>query len=365
MIFPSVKFSLEKNISSHHKVPHGGLYSDKLGDDPRFIDFSSNVNPIGFPSSITKIINNRKLFSVYPDPDSSELRKTIQKSIGINEDQIVVGNGATEIIYNFCRAFLNKNSNVLIPIPTFGEYEAASRLSDAKITFLKTMNLNENIPEIQDQMAKTKCIFVCNPNNPTGVLIQKNKMLKIVESAYDKSVFVFLDECFIELVPYSDESLITKLKEFDNLFILRSLTKSFGLAGLRVGYGLGHKKIIDVLQKIKIPWNVNAIAQKAASKAITNLSHLRKTRQLIKQELEFLTRSISQIDGFTCYDSSTNFILIKSKIDSTKIQEKLLKKKILIRDCSNFRGLDNKFIRIAVRTHKENVILVRALANLT
>src|SRR5215831_15676447 len=172
MIFPSVKFSLEKNISSHHKVPHGGLYSDNLGDDPRFIDFSSNVNPIGFPSSITKIINNRKLFSVYPDPDSSELRKTVQKSIGINEDQIVVGNGATEIIYNFCRAFLNKNSNVLIPIPTFGEYEAASRLSDAKITFLKTMNLNENIPEIQDQMAKTKCIFVCNPNNPTGVLIQ-------------------------------------------------------------------------------------------------------------------------------------------------------------------------------------------------
>src|SRR5690242_8601892 len=356
MIFHGVKFVLERNVSNHNVIQHGGFYSSGLQYDPKFIDFSSNVNPLGFPSSITKIINkNRSLFSVYPDPDSSKLRDDLQKYTGIKKNQIIVGNGATEIIYNFCKVFLHKDSDILIPVPTFGEYEAASRLSGSKITFFKTMNLNKNISEFQDLVTKTKCIFVCNPNNPTGMLLYKNNILKILESAYNKSVLMFLDECFIELVPDSNESLVQYLEEFDNLFILRSLTKSFGLAGLRIGYGLGNKKVIDVLQRIKVPWNVNGLAQMAASEALSNVSHLNKTRKLIKKELKFLKDSISKINGFVCYDSSTNFILIKSRINSKKIQEKLIAKKILIRDCSNFRGLDNKFIRVAVRTHKENV----------
>src|SRR5574342_1381380 len=123
-------------------------------------------------------------------------------------------------------------------------------------------------------ITKNNFIFLCNPNNPTGSLVKRKNMLKILETAYDKSATVFLDECFIELVPESNESLISNLKEFDNLFILRSLTKSFGLAGLRVGYGLGSKKIIDTLTRIKIPWNVNGLAQKAASTAISSRSHL-------------------------------------------------------------------------------------------
>jgi threonine-phosphate decarboxylase len=362
MVFHGVKFALERNVSNHRIMQHGGFYSSGLQYDSRFIDFSSNVNPLGFPSSITKIINkNRSLLSVYPDPDSSKLRDDLQKYTGVQKNQIIVGNGATEIIYNFCKVFLRKDSNVLISIPTFGEYEAASRLSGTRITFSKTMNLNKNTSELQDLVTKTNCIFVCNPNNPTGILISKNNLLKILESAYNKSALMFLDECFIELVPNSNESLVQYLKEFNNLFILRSLTKSFGLAGLRVGYGLGNKKVIDVLQRTKIPWNVNGLAQMAASEALSNISHLRKTRKLIKKELKFLKDSISKINGFTCYDSSTNFILIKSRMNSKKIQEKLIEKKILIRDCSNFRGLNNKFIRIAVRTHKENVKLVRAL----
>jgi threonine-phosphate decarboxylase len=362
MVLHGVKFAIEKNVSNHHVIQHGGFYSHGLQYDSRFIDFSSNVNPLGFPSSITKIIHkNRSFFSVYPDPNSSKLRDDLQKYTGIKKNQIIVGNGATEIIYNFCKVFLHKNSNVLIPIPTFGEYEAASRLSNSRITFFKTMNLNKNISELHDLITKTNCIFVCNPNNPTGILTSKNNLLKILESAYNKSAFMFLDECFIELVPDLNESLVHYLKEFDNLFILRSLTKSFGLAGLRIGYGLGNKKVIDVLQRVKIPWNINGLAQMAASEALSKVTHLRETRKLIKKELKFLKDSISKINSFTCYDSSTNFILIKSNMSSKKIQEKLIAKKILIRDCSNFRGLDNKFIRVAVRTHKENVKLVRAL----
>jgi threonine-phosphate decarboxylase len=154
---------------------------------------------------------------------------------------------------------------------------------------------------------------------------------------------------------------VSHLKEFDNLFILRSLTKSFGLAGLRIGYGLGSKQVIETLQKIKIPWNVSGVAQKSAITALSDSSHLPKTLNLIKKESKFLIDSISKIRGFTCYNSATNFILIKSSIPSDKLQNKLLKRNILIRDCSTFRGLNDNFIRIAVRTHKENLKLVEAL----
>ena len=357
-----MKFRLERNISDHIPVPHGGIFSSGLQIDSKIIDFSSNVNPLGSPASVKDVIRkNMDLLSVYPDPNSLKLRNDLAKYTGITKDQIVVGNGATEIIYNFCTAFLSKKSLVVIPIPTFGEYEAATTLRGAKISYLRTMNLNKNISQLQDSFTKADCSFICNPNNPTGILISRKNMLKILEAAYDKSTFMFVDECFIELAPKSNESLVTYLKEFDNLFILRSLTKSFGLAGLRIGYGLASKKIIDVLLRIKIPWNVNGLAQKAASAALSSISHLNKTRQLVKRELEFMTASISKIRGFTCYDSSTNFILIKSKMNSKMVQKKLIEKKILVRDCSTFRGLDNKFIRVAIRTHKENVKLVRAL----
>ncbi|MDE1724704.1 MAG: histidinol-phosphate transaminase [Thaumarchaeota archaeon] len=324
------------------------------------LDFSSNVNPLGFPSSVKNAFKNLSQTSVYPDPDSNDLRTVLQKFTGISKNQIVVGNGATEIIYNYCAAFLKKQ-NVLIPIPTFSEYASAAKLNNAKLYFFKTMDLNKDLEEFENMIPKKNCIFLCNPNNPTGSILKKRNVLRIIESAHDKSAMVFLDECFIELVPDGNESVISYMKEFDNLFILRSLTKSFGLAGLRIGYGLGNKKIVEILQKIKIPWNVSGIAQKSAVLALSDKSHISKTLNLIKKESKFLTDSVSKIPGFTCYNSATNFILIKSDIPSSQLQNKLLKKNILVRDCSTFRGLNSNFIRIAVRTHQENLKLVEAL----
>jgi threonine-phosphate decarboxylase len=355
-----VKIQVPKSVENHRVAAHGGIFSVDPKYNVELLDFSSNVNPLGFPLSVRNAFKNLPQVSIYPDPDSNELRTILQKSTGISKNQIVVGNGATEIIYNYCAAFLQKQ-NVLIPIPTFSEYESAAKLNDAKIHFFKTMDLNKDLARFEDAITKKNCIFLCNPNNPTGVLVKKKNMLHILESAYDKSTMVFLDECFIELVPGGNESIVSHLKEFDNLFILRSLTKSFGLAGLRIGYGLGSKKVIEILQKIKIPWNVNGVAQKSAVMALSDRSHLPKTLNLIKKESKFLIDSISKIRGFTCYNSATNFILIKSSIPSNKLQNKLLKRNILIRDCSTFRGLNNNFIRIAVRTHKENLKLVEAL----
>ncbi len=359
-----MKLRVEREIADHKTVTHGGIYSAGLEYDPQIIDFSSNINPLGYPVSIkNQLEKSYQFFSIYPDPDSTSLRNHLAKYTGTSKNQIIVGNGATEIIYNFCQAFL-KGRRVLIPIPTFGEYESAAKLHGATVNLFETMNLNHDTSKLSDTIPKNDCVFVCNPNNPTGSLTKRKNMLKIVESAHKNSVLVFVDECFIELASNPKESLVPHLKEFDNLFILRSLTKSFGLAGLRVGYGLGNTKIIEVLQKIKIPWNVNGFAQDIAIKALSDKSHLSKTRKIISQERKFLSKSISKISSFTCYDSETNFILIKSKINSKQLQKKLLKKDILIRDCSTFRGLDNRFIRIAVRTHKENLKLIQALKNL-
>ena len=142
-----MKFNLEKNILNHITVQHGGIYSTNMKLDPKIVDFSSNVNPLGFPYSVKNVIKkNISLLSVYPDPNSSKLKDNLEKYIGIPKRQIVIGNGATEIIYNFCKVFIRKNNRVIIPIPTFGEYEAAALLQGGRISYLKTMNLNEKIP---------------------------------------------------------------------------------------------------------------------------------------------------------------------------------------------------------------------------
>lgn len=359
-----VRLGVEPHVANHKTVTHGGIYSAGLEFDSKILDFSSNVNPLGVPPAIRKgLKQNSTMFSVYPDSDSTRLRDHLEKYTGIPKNQVTVGNGATEIIYNFSKGFLSKR-NVLIPIPVFGEYESAARLNGARVSYFKTMNLNQDIDDFLKTISKNQCIFICNPNNPTGVLISQKNMLKILDLSHDKSALVFVDECFIELASNPKESIASKLCEFDNLFILRSMTKSFGLAGLRVGYGLGSKKMIGIINKIKIPWNVSGIAQNVAIMALTNRSHLEKTRKLIEKERKFLNISISKINGFRCYDSDANFILIKSKISSKQLQKKLLRENILIRDCSSFRGLDKRFIRIAIRTPYENKRLVKELGKI-
>ena len=355
-----MKITTKRSIATHNPVTHGGRYSVN-NQDPRIIDFSSNISPAGMPTSIKSILKKRlDQMTYYPDLHSNDLISGLKKYTGLPESNLIVGNGAIEIIYNFCSAFLSKKC-ILIPVPTFGEYEAAAKLADCNIIYFKTMNLAENIDSFISQIPVNGCVFVCNPNNPTGTILSKKQLTKIISSAKQKSCLVFIDECFIELVPQSNQSILNLVKRYDNLFVLRSLTKSFGLAGIRIGYAGASKEIISILQKMKIPWSVNALAQEAGIIAIKNKSHLTKSKSIIKKESSFLRTKIADIKGFECHDTSTNFILIKTKQDSTKLQKKLLKHKVLIRDCKSFRGLNNHYIRIAVKSRKDNLKLIQAL----
>ena len=360
------------NIKNLKPCVHGGDVVDAAGKSgfrrEEILDFSSNVNPLG-PSE-KALEAARKCFTeipAYPDSNCNELRQAIASHFsGISKNNVVVGNGSTELIYLFAEAFLKKGEVALIPTPTFGEYESAVRKTGETAKFVKLdKNFNVDGSVYIREMGGAKMVFLCNPNNPTSILIPNETLTGIVERALKQNSLVFLDEDFLEFVEKEKTlSLVSKIKHHPNLFILRSFTKIFGLTGLRVGYGIACEEIINVLSCAKIPWNVNCLAQAAAVAALKDEEHLRMTRDLIKKEKTQLLTELKQFRSFKVYPPDANFFFIdirKSGLTATELTNKLLQQSILIRDCTSFRGLDQYYVRVAVKTRYENVRLIEAL----
>lgn len=342
---------------------HGGVYSV----DPSLvkIDFSSNVNPLGVSKTVLSSIKKDlgSLSSSYPDPECNDLKKSLSDYLNIHCECINVGNGATEIIHNFARLFARKK--VIIPSPSFCEYELASRRMGASIFLVPLQNLNLDADQIVEKAKGSDAIFLCNPNNPTGLLYRKS--LKTIIERVDNSTKILLDECFIELVNASDRhTMIRNIGEFDNLIILRSLTKSFGLAGLRLGYSVSNSKLAEKLAAVRISWNVNGIAQRAGIVALTDLEHLAKARTIVKEERDFMYVNIrKKTQCFVPSKSDANYFLIRltnNKYSSTEIRDSLLTQSgVLVRDCSTFSRMGSNYIRVAIKNHEENLILLNAL----
>ncbi len=343
---------------------HGGSHYQKRVRE-NLLDFSTNVNPLGpSPRVISAIKKNFKLISEYPDPYSRELKNAIMEYTGVDKECVVVGNGANELIHLFAAAFVKKGDKVVIPVPTFFEYEFSCDKNSGDINYVELNDFAFNKELIMDAINKeSKLLFLCNPNNPSGILAHQKDVEAVLEHAYNNNTLVMLDECFIDFVDDPQKnSFLSAFKNYENLVVLRTLTKGFGLAGLRVGYCLANKKISWVLDKTKVPWSVNALAQKAAVAALGDIAHLDKTRSLIKREKKYLLENIAKMKQYKPYRSDTNFFLIKlADIDSPLLQEQLLKKNILVRDCSTFTALGTDFIRVAVQRHKANTLLVKAL----
>jgi threonine-phosphate decarboxylase len=343
--------------------------AEESGRKPHeILDFSSSVNPQG-PSK-KALEAAKKAFSqiaAYPDSNSTELRQVIANHFGsINKQNVVVGNGSTELMYMFADTFLKKGETALIPAPTFGEYESAVCKTGETPKFLKLgKSLNVQVASFKTEISCAKIIFLCNPNNPTSMLIPKETLTGIIESALEHDSLVFLDEDFLEFV--EDEKALTmigKINAYPNLFILRSFTKIFGLTGLRVGYGIANEEIINVLSCAKIPWNVNCLAQAAAVAALKDEKHLYVTRELIKKEKAWLNAELGKFGSFKFSMPDANFFFInirKSGLTASQLKSKLLKQGILIRDCTSFRGLDEFYVRIAVKTRVENEQLIEAI----
>lgn len=332
------------------------------------LDFSSSVNPLG-PSqkALDSITESLAQIAAYPDSNSNQLREVIAANFdGLDKGNVVVGNGSTELMYLFAETFLNKGEVALMPAPTFGEYESAVRKAGGIPKFSRLNgDFQISLDSFIREMKGVKIVFLCNPNNPTGKTLPKPTLTTIVESALNQGTLVFLDEDFLEFV--QDEqahSLISKIKQYPNLLILKSFTKIYGLTGLRVGYGIASKEIINVLLCAKLPWNVNCLAQSAAVAALKDIEHLKVTLELIKKEKAWLFSELGKVEGFRFELPDANFFFIdieKSGLTAAELKRRLLAEGILIRDCSSFQGLDGFHVRIAVKTHGENEQLIEAL----
>lgn len=362
---------------------HGGIHSANNVKSIH-VDFSSNINPLGTSKKVISKLSGNTITDLaynYPDPKCNHLKKRIIESILCDNtfkpsDNIIVGNGATELIHYFADAFA-RGKNVGISIPTFCEYELAVKRKNGKIRYFPPAKGDSNfkidyesiVRAANDPNCDLACLFLCNPNNPTGGYFE-DEILKILEKTSNKTK-ILLDESFIEFVnndavnKRNDTNLFIKMtKDYDNLVVLRSLTKIYGLAGLRVGYAVSSKRLIDSLANNLISWNVNGIAQYAAIESIKDKSHLQKTISNNAIERERLYKLLSKIKKLKVLPSHTNFYLLEvlDRISSTDLYDLLLKKYgVLVRDCTSFTGMNNKFIRIAIKTKKENNLLLRAL----
>jgi threonine-phosphate decarboxylase len=359
----------EKKFNSLDSCSHGGIYSTKNYLQVK-IDFSSNINPLGISRQVLKEIrkNIKQISHVYPDSNCNLLKKSIAEYIkhDIDKEWISVGNGATEIIHNFVRAVSLTNA-IIIP-PTFCEYELASKRCKMKINFIslsKKLQIQaDKVIEKSKKINSNSLIFICNPNNPTG-LVNTQMIEKILSSIDCSKTILLLDESFIEFLnDIGKESLMSKIKEYNNLAILRSMTKSYGLAGLRLGYMVANPRLIRKLKPFQIPWSVNGIAQIAGIAALNDQDHVIRAKKIIEREKNYMYKQINKKENqANALRSDVNFFLIKLKnINSITYQKILLDfHGIYVRDCSSFRGMSSDFIRVAVKTHKDNVRLLKAI----
>lgn len=354
----------------HREVSdHGGnIYkvAEETGiPENRIIDFSASINPLGLSESVKQVIQSEMDGLVnYPDPDAKKLKQKIAHANNIDAETIVCGNGSTELIYLIPRALRPKN--VLIPAPTFSEYEKAVRLNEnvrVKRPELRAENkFRLNADEFASEMQGCDMAFLCNPNNPTGALMSREEVREIAKEASRVRCCLVVDEAFIDFIP--EESVITDTADNPYLVVLRSMTKFHAITGLRVGYGAFHQELINKVQKYKEPWTVNNLAQAAGAAALGDKYYIEETYSLMKREKEFLEKSFDEA-GIRYYPSSANYFLIKippsPPLPKEGITDALRRKGILVRDCSNFKGLDGSYIRVAVKSREHNEMLIKEL----
>ncbi|MEN8262769.1 MAG: threonine-phosphate decarboxylase CobD [Nitrospirota bacterium] len=350
---------------------HGGnLYeiAEETGiPEDELIDFSASINPLGVSEKVRDVIHAGIDGLVnYPDPETTLLRRKLAEHYDIGPAAILCGNGSTELIYLIPRAL--QPERVLIPSPSFSEYEKAvsSKRKAYSVTAVREIKLNkENKFEINpdkyiEQMIGCDMAFLCNPNNPTGTLLGRHEVLRIAEAARAEKCLLVVDEAFIDFCP--EESVINHVKENPYLIVLRSMTKFYALTGLRIGYGIIHGDLIKTIRKFKEPWTVNNLAQKAAVAAIDDHSYIQDTVKLMSDEKKYMEKSFRDM-GVEFSPSAANFYLLKMKNAGHLVNE-LKQKGLVVRDCSNFKGLDSSYVRVAVKSHTDNERLIEELSKL-
>ncbi|MBI1820999.1 MAG: threonine-phosphate decarboxylase [Nitrospirae bacterium] len=338
---------------------HGGNLSEvqeKYGwCSEEVIDFSTNVNPLGIPPSALKAFENSfKEVGAYPDSQSRTLLRKASAHYALSSTEILAGNGTTEFIFLIPRVF--PVSSVLIFSPTYSDYETSAKLAGCQVHFGGS-NLRPSIHDFHsillEHRGKVKLVFLCNPNNPTGVCFSAEQVRWLIQR-HPSFLFV-VDEAYIDFVNAPAASLLNFPLE-KNVIVLKSLTKIFNIPGLRLGFAFASEALIQKLEHFKEPWTVNTPAQKVGEALLDEKSFLDETRIFVEKSKAGLFHLLNQFKELEPFTSEANYFLIRlvGELKAEALKRDLLKEKILIRSCHQWRGLGPDFFRIAVKKEEDH-----------
>ena len=356
---------------------HGGnVYAAARESGQRLqclIDFSASINPLGPSPRALKAIRTAQVELIhYPDPHCVALRQTLAARYELPHDSFAIGNGSSELIHLLPAALCIRHA--LIVGPTFSEYARAVAIHGGRVTCINAQRTERYLPPVTEVQTALRAIrtrqasrdridlvIVCNPNSPTGLSIQAEEVHNLVTLASRHGIWVMMDETFVEYC--EDHSVLTKVGDYPSLLVLRSFTKFYALPGLRIGYLAGPPKVIERIRERQPPWSVNALAQGAARAALGDRRHAQKSLAFMQTERPRFPEKLASLVGVTVYPSTANFLLVElpPSMPASRLASALRKQGLLIRDCSSVPGLNNRTVRVAVRTAAQNHCLTTAL----
>lgn len=338
-------------------VIHGGdIYQNEIE-----LDFSVNINPFGIPEKVKEAMQQAlERCEHYPDIHHAELIAKIAETYHIPEAHILCGNGASELFVAVVHAV--RPEKILIPVPSFYGYEKAANVTDAKITYYEMKEqdgfcLTEAF--LQELKEDVDLVFLANPNNPVGNTIDDSLLEAVCKRCRERNITVVLDECFLEFTEKKGFFEVHDLAEYPNVIIVKAFTKLYAIPGVRLGFLFcGAEQLAERILNQLPEWNISAIAEAAGIAALDEKCYCRETVSYIREERAFLKESLRKLK-IRVFPGEADFLLLKTEQD---LYSELLKDKLLIRDCSNYRGLSKGHYRIAVKKHAENERLLEAIA---
>jgi len=323
------------------------------------IKLGSNENPWG-PSKKAVVAIEKELNSInrYPESDLSELKKEIADYSGVDISEVIVGgDGADEIIDVLAKTFMNPGDEFIVPLPSYMYYEFLFKPYGAVPVYGK-WNLDDNTLDLDSILSviskKTKMIFLCSPNNPTGTLIPQEDIIKVLEATKDNDTIVVVDEAYFE---YSEVNNTNLISDYSNVFIMRTMSKVLGLAGMRIGYGLANSELIEFMHRVRPVFSLTRLSYIAALNTLKDKQYIKNSIEKGIESREFLFNELSKIKSLNVFKSYSNYILIgikKTRFTANELSQELLKKGVIVRDCTSFKGLDEYWIRVSIGTMEEN-----------
>lgn len=334
------------------------------------ISFSANVNPLGLsPKLCEGLKTSLDVITTYPDREYTDLRKTIGAYCNTDFEKILVGNGSTELISAVIQ--LKKQKNACLISPTYSEYEREISLSGGHCSYF-ALKPEENFALHTEALfsflleTKAELLVLCNPNNPTSTALHTDTLSSVLDFCHTHNIFVMIDETYVEFATdYDSITAIPLLSHFDNFIILRGISKFFASPGLRLGYGLtGNETLIREINVTKNPWTINSLAEVAGKLLFTDHDYIKRTKDLIFSERQRVCSVLRSVSGLKVYEPAANFVLVeieKENVDADILFDKAIRRYLMIRNCSSFEGLSNKFFRFCFMLPEDNDKLLECI----